>query len=432
MDRMHSKVVVVGAGQAACELAAELRMHGHRGPIALVGDEPLLPYARPPLSKGLLVDEVKAEQLLIRPSTTYSDQGIDWICARAVALHRAGRQVRLEDGRRLDYDHLVLATGGRPRRLPHAVIAAAPNVHHLKTLDDARRLRAQLGCGRRLIIVGGGYIGLEVAASARRLGMPVTLLEAQPRVLSRVAGEPLSRFFERIHRGEGVDLRLQARIDGFECDAEGRVDAVRLDGGERLSCDAVLIGIGQRANDELAAEAGLAVDDGVLVDEDGRTTDPLILAIGDCSRRSLIRGGAQVRLESVDNALQQARQAAAAIVGCAAPGATPPWFWSNQYDLRLQTVGLWAGCDHLVVRGDPSSGRSLAVFYLQDGVLRAADVVSNPRDFALARRLVAAEACVDPALLADSCVPLNTLLGVAPGPTTAAGPGRAALSTHTS
>ena len=421
MDALDSKVVIVGAGQAACELAAELCMQGHRGHITLVGEEPLLPYSRPPLSKGLLLGEVEAEQLLIRPSATYADQGIEWLHGRAVALDRGARQVRLEDGRRLDYDRLVLAAGGRPRQLPQAELASAPNVHHLKTLDDARWLRAQLSHERHLVIVGGGYIGLEVAASARRLGLHVTLLEAQPRVLSRVAGEPLSRFFERVHREEGVDLRLDVRVERFELAAQGRVEAVRLHGGERLACDAVLVGIGQRANDELAAEAGLHVDDGVLVDEGCRTTDANVLAIGDCSRRLQARGGPPLRLESVDNALQQARRAAATIGGRVAPAASPPWFWSNQYDLRLQTVGLWTGCDRVVVRGEPAKGRTLAVFYLREGVLRAADVVSNPRDFALARKLVAAEVRVDAEALADVSVPLNTLVGSA----------RSAVPTHT-
>jgi 3-phenylpropionate/trans-cinnamate dioxygenase ferredoxin reductase subunit len=391
-------------------------VQGHRGSITLVGDEPLLPYARPPLSKGWLVGEVAREQLLIRPSSTYADQRIDWMHARAVALDRGTGQVQLEEGGRLAYDHLVLATGGRARRLPHAVLAGASNVHHLKTLDDACRLRAQLGRARRLVIIGGGYVGLEVAASARRQDMQVTLLEAQPRVLSRVAGEPLSRFFERVHREQGVDLRLQVRIEGFECGAQGRIDAVRLDSGERLPCDAVLVGIGQHANDELAAEAGLAVNDGILVDHGGRTADARVFAIGDCCRRSRAPDGPALRLESVDNALQQARLVAATITGRAAPAASPPWFWSNQYDLRLQTVGLWTGCDQLVVRGDPGSGRNLSVFYLRDGVVRAADVVSNPREFAMARKLVTAEARVNPTQLADPSVPLNAGIAV-PTPT---------------
>ncbi|MFF7645266.1 FAD-dependent oxidoreductase [Streptomyces canus] len=405
------RVVVVGAGQAGADFVAALRMAGHQGPVTLVGEEPEHPYARPPLSKAYLSGKATAEDLHLRPPAMYEQQGIDIRTGtRVTSVDRAARHVVLADGERLPYGHLVLATGGRPRRLPAPGLDEAPNVHYLRTLADVAAMRPRFVPGARLVVVGGGYVGLEVAAVARGLGLTVTVLEALPRVLARVTAPQVSAFYQRVHAEEGVDIRVDTAVTGFAFAPDGAVTAVELKNGERLDADVVLVGIGLVPDTELAERSGLAVDNGIVVDEYCRTADPAVFAIGDCTSHPCGEHGGRRRLESVPNASEQARTAAAAIAGHPAPYTAIPWFWSDQYDVKLQTVGLSTGHDEVVIRGTTETGRSFAAFYLKDGQVRAADVVCSPRDFAAARKLVGARARVSAEALRDLSVPLKQLL----------------------
>ncbi|MEU1518426.1 FAD-dependent oxidoreductase [Streptomyces sp. NPDC005811] len=405
------RVVVVGGGQAGADFVAALRMAGHQGHVTLLGEEPGHPYARPPLSKAYLSGKATAEDLHIRPPAMYEQQGIDLRTGtRVTAIDRTGRQVILADGERLPYGHLVLATGGRARRLTTPGLDDAPNVHYLRTLADVTALRQHFAPGARLVVVGGGYVGLEVAAVARRLGLDVTVLEALPRVLARVTAPQVSAFYQRVHTEEGVDIRVDTAVTGFAFAHDGSVTAVELKGGERIDADVVLVGIGLVPNTELAEQAGLAVDNGIVVDEHCRTEDPAVLAIGDCTSHPCGEHGGRRRLESVPNASEQARTAAATVTGSPQPYTAVPWFWSDQYDVKLQTTGLSTGYDDVVIRGTTGTGRSFAAFYLKEGRVRAADVVCSPRDFTAARKLVAARAQVAPEALRDLSVPLKQLL----------------------
>jgi 3-phenylpropionate/trans-cinnamate dioxygenase ferredoxin reductase subunit len=403
------RVVVVGGGQAGAEVVAALRMAGHQRPITLIGDEPEYPYARPPLSKAYLAGKAGIEDLHIRPPSMYDQQDITILPAtRVTAIEREAHDVVLADGVRLPYDSLVLATGGRARRLPG--LDDAGNVYYLRTLGDVTALRDRFTAGTRLVVIGGGYIGLEVAAVARQLGLTATVVEALPRVLSRVTAPEVSAFYERVHAEEGVDIRVGTAVTGFAFAPDKAVTAVRLGDGERLDADIVLVGIGLIPNTELAEQAGLGVDNGIVVDEYCRTEDPAILAIGDCTSHPCGEHGGRRRLESVPNANEQARIAAATLTGDPTPYTAVPWFWSDQYDVKLQTVGLCTGYDEVVIRGTTQTGRTFAAFYLKDGQVRAADVAGNPREFATARKLVTARTRVGPDKLRDLSIPLRQLL----------------------
>jgi 3-phenylpropionate/trans-cinnamate dioxygenase ferredoxin reductase subunit len=405
-------IVIVGAGQAGAEAAMELRACGFSGSLTLVAEESGVPYARPPLSKAFLLGEATEADLAIRPASVYADQRIKLLSGVVESIARKDKSVRLCDGRTLPYDALVLATGGRPRHLGDADIDQAPNVHYLKTLPQALALKESLRTSSKLVIVGGGYIGLEAAAVARQLGLTVTVLEAQSRLLARVTSEPVSDFYRRLHVSRGVDVRLAARIASFEFESSGHVTAAVLADGERVACDLLLVGIGQQPRVELAESAGIAVEEGILVDEACRSSDPFILAIGDCARQRCGVDRALRRIESVDNALQQARIAAAALTGRPLTVRGVPWFWSNQFDARLQSVGVYTPNCEQVVRGDPQVDSRFSVWYLNAGVLVAADVVSSPRDFAVARKLVGSATSITASMLADTSLPLS---GVAIG-----------------
>jgi len=400
------KVVIVGAGHAGGSAAALLRASGFEGEILLIGEEPVPPYQRPPLSKAWLKGEVDLDSLLLRPLDYYAENGVELRTGvRVTGIDRATRTVAVSTGARETYDHLILATGSRARRLPIPG-ADRPELIELRTLADAERLKAALGPGRRLLIVGGGYVGLEAAASARALGADVVLLERLDRVLKRVASEPLSTFFTDRHRAEGVDLRVDVEVAGFE---DG---AVRLADGERLAADAILVGVGALANDDLAREASLECDPagsgGVVVDETARTSDPAIFAIGDVTLRPVPVHDCVLRLESVPNALEQARQAAHAIVG--RPQAAPevPWFWSDQYDLKLQIAGLPLGADRTLLRGDPAAGR-FAVFHLHGDRLVCVEAVNAPPEFMAGKQLIQRRTAVDPARLVDPAVSMKAV-----------------------
>lgn len=412
MNDSTETIVIVGAGQAAGELALSLRQQGHTGPIVMIGEEKYLPYQRPPLSKAFLAGNVEIEGLYTKAPSAYDKASVEFIgSTRVERIDRERRKVHLSDGREIAYARLALATGGRVRRLalPCGEAAeCAPNLHYLRGIDDALRIREQFVPGARLLIVGGGYVGLEAAALARKKGLQATVLEAMPRVLARVTAPEVSSFYERVHREEGVDLRLETAVDDLLFDADGRVTGVRCSSGEVLPADLVVVGIGLIPNTELAEQAGLVVDNGIVVDEYCRTSDPDIVAAGDCTNHPSQYAGRRLRLESVPNALEQARVAAATLCGKNVPYHSVPWFWSDQYDLKLQMVGLSQGYDQVVLRGDPVQ-RSFMAFFLKEGKLIAVDSVSRPQEFMLAKRLVAAGGYYDPAVLADEETPLKQL-----------------------
>jgi 3-phenylpropionate/trans-cinnamate dioxygenase ferredoxin reductase subunit len=383
-------------------------MAGHRGPVRILTQEPTYPYARPPLSKAYLSGTATVEDLYIRPPTTYAQQHLDIrLGTQVTALDRQRRYVRVRSGQDVAYDRLVLATGGRARTLPLPGAESAANVHTLRGLADIDGMRRQFVPGARLVVVGGGYVGLEVAAVARKAGLQVTVLEAAPRVLARVTAPVVSGFYERIHAEQGVDVRTGCCVSSLEYRPDGRAIGVTLADGRHVAADLVVVGIGLVPNTELAEDAGLPVDDGILVDEYCRTADPRVLAIGDCTRHPCAQHGGFRRLESVPNATEQARVAAAVLSGAPRAYDAVPWFWSDQYDVKLQTVGLSAGHDEVVVRGNTDAGRSFTVFYLKDGEVRAADVVNGPRDFVVAKKLVATRARVSSDRLRDQTTPLK-------------------------
>lgn len=400
------KVVIVGAGHAGGTAAVLLRASGFEGGIVMIGEEPAPPYQRPPLSKAWLKGEADLDSLLLRPVEYYAEHGIDLRTGMTVvSIARDEQTVRLSDGTVETYDALILATGSTGRRLPLPG-ADRPDLIELRTLADAERLKDRLGPGRRLVIVGGGYVGLEAAASARSLGCEVVLLERLDRVLKRVASEPLSSFFTERHRAEGVDIRVGVEVAMFE---DG---GVRLGDGTLVEADVVLVGVGALANDALARAAGLDCDTGgsggIRVDETARTSDPAIYAIGDVTLRPVPVHGCTVRLESVPNALEQARQAAHAIVGRPQSAPEVPWFWSDQYEVKLQIAGLPMEADRTLVRGDPAAGR-FAVFHLSGDRIVCVEAVSAPPEFMAGKQLIQRRTAVDVAKLADTGVSMKAV-----------------------
>jgi 3-phenylpropionate/trans-cinnamate dioxygenase ferredoxin reductase subunit len=396
-----------------------LRQEGFAGRILMIGEESHLPYQRPPLSKAYLSGQATADALYLKPQATYDRAQIEiMVNTRVESVDRAAKCVVLTDGRKIHYDKLALTTGGRVRRLPTPgadVAEQMSNFHYIRNIDDIDRLRRHFEHGLRLVIIGGGYIGLEVAAVAQKRGLHVVVLEALPRVLARVTAPELSQFYERIHREAGVDVRTSVQVTGFELDASrDAVSAVTLGDGTRVPADVVVAGIGLIPNVELAQAAGLTVDNGIVVDEFTCTSDPDIYAAGDCTNHPSALYGRRIRLESVPNAVEQARTMAAAICGRPKPYNAVPWFWSDQYNLKLQMVGLSQGYDQFVLRGS-SSGTAFSAFYLKDGKVIAADAVNRAPDFMMAKRLVSEGVKVDAKSLADESVPLKSLLPSAAG-----------------
>jgi len=381
-------IVIAGAGHAGGAAAAMLRQLGWPGAITLVGEEPIPPYQRPPLSKAWLTGEATADSLALRPATFYPQASIELRTGtRVLGIDRPAHAVALSDGDTLRYDVLILALGARARRLtlPGTDLSG---VLELRTEADADRLKAALSPGARLAVIGGGYIGLEVAASARTLGAEVTILEREARLLARVACPMLCEFFHGRHRAHGVTIEVEAGVMALE-GTGGVVTGVLLDDGRLIPCDAALMGVGAVANDELARQAGLACDNGIAVDLAARTDDPDIFAIGDCTRRPLPLYERMGRLESVPNALEQAKQAASTICGKPPPTPEVPWFWSDQYDLRLQIAGLPFDATEIVVRGDLPGGK-FALFHLTaDGTVQAVEAVNAPTEFMGGRRIIA-------------------------------------------
>ena len=401
---MLESIVIVGAGQAAAQLIASLVQDGFTGSVTLVGDEPHLPYQRPPLSKKFLAGELSFDRLYVRPAAFYEKAGTRLMLGTTVAqIDRQDHAVVLADGTRLPYSTLVLATGSRARTVPLPG-ADRPGVYFLRTIADVEALKAAFAPGRSLVVVGGGYIGLELAAVAAKHELRVTVLEQAPRVMGRGVGPVVSRFYERLHREEGVDIRTGVSVRAIE---PGHV--VCSDGSH--PADLVLIGAGALPNVELAREAGLTVGEGITVDAQCRTSDPAIYAIGDCTvqHHALFERG--LHLESVHNALEQGRIAAAAITGKPIPAEQVPWFWSDQYDVKLQMVGLSPGHDEAGGRGNPDQGRSFAVFYLRQGMLLAVDAVNRAPEFMVSKQLIAEHARLDPARLRDERVAVKDLKG---------------------
>ena len=404
-------ILVIGGGQAAAQAIASLRLWGYAGKLRLIADEPALPYQRPPLSKAYLKGEMDEERLYFKPADWYEAQNVEVsLGVRADTIDRASRTVNLSHGDPAPYDALILATGSRPRRLPFAE-AMLENVHELRDLRDVDGLKSQVTAGKNMVIVGAGYIGLEAAAVARQLGANVTVLEMAPRVLARVTSPVMSAFYTKLHTDNGVRILTDTRLQALDGD-ETRVHAARLDDGTPIPADSVLVGIGILPNQELAAEAGIACDTeaggGILVDEDARTNDPRIFACGDCAVRPLIHYGRVGRLESVHNAIEQGKLAAAAILGRERPRLDVPWFWSDQYDVKLQIAGLSQNYDHHIVRGDPASG-SFAVFYFRANRLIAVDAVNAAPEFIVTKKLIISGQTLAPGELQDTSVSMKDL-----------------------
>jgi 3-phenylpropionate/trans-cinnamate dioxygenase ferredoxin reductase component len=403
-------VIIVGAGHGGAQAAIALRQNGYAGPVTIIGREPEIPYERPPLSKEYLAQEKPFERIQIRPAAFWQEKQVGMRLGDAVAtVDPAAKTVTLESGKALGYDQLIWAAGGDPRRLD-CPGGALSGVHVIRTRADVDAIMAALPDVRHIVVIGGGYIGLEAAAVLRKLGRQVTLLEALPRVLARVAGEALSEFYEAEHRAHGVDLLTGVGVTALEGD--GQISGVRLADGKLIDADIVIVGIGIIPSVQPLLAAGAEGGNGVAVDVHCRTSLTNIYAIGDCAAHANgFADGAVIRLESVQNANDQATIAAKAICGQLIPYQATPWFWSNQYDLKLQTVGLSTGHDQAVLRGDPET-RSFSVIYLKNGEVRALDCVNMVKDYVQGRKLVEARAVIDPARLADTGTPLKEMLEV--------------------
>lgn len=403
-------VVIVGGGHAGAQAAIALRQYGFTGTLAIVTEEAELPYERPPLSKAYLLGTRSFDRMLIRPPVFWTERTVEIVTrTRVESVDAHAHLLTAADGTRIGYGRLIWAAGGKARRLSCAGHDLA-GVHTLRTRADADALVDDLGVCRDAVVVGGGYIGLEVAAALVKLGKTVTLLEAQDRVLARVAGRTLARFVEAEHRRQGVDVRLGAKVERIEGEG-GRAAWLYLGDGSRMRCDLVVVGIGIAPTVEPLLSAGARGADGVAVDAQCRTSLPDILAIGDCAlHRNRFAGDTEIRLECVQNAHDQAVVAARSLLGQAVSYDAVPWFWSDQYDLKLQTVGLCVGHDEVVVRGEPDT-RSFSLVYLQQGRVIALDCVNRLKDYAQGRRLVSEGTRPDRACLADAAVPLKDLVG---------------------
>jgi 3-phenylpropionate/trans-cinnamate dioxygenase ferredoxin reductase component len=401
-------VIIVGAGHGGAQAAIALRQNGFLGPITMIGREPDLPYERPPLSKDYLAQEKSFERIYIRPPAFWADKNIDMLlAAEVVSVDPVAQNVTLADGRALPYDHVIWAAGGEPRQLT-CPGSDLKGVHAVRTRADVDAIMAALPAVQQIAIIGGGFIGLEAAAVLRKLAKNVVLLEALPRVLARVAGEELSAFYAAEHRAHGVDVRTGVSVVALE--GKDAVSAVRLADGSVIDADMVIVGIGIIPSVGPLLDAGADGGNGVMINAHCQTSLPNIYAIGDCAAHAnSFADGAVIRLESVQNANDQATIAAKAICGDVQSYGATPWFWSNQYDLKLQTIGLSVGYDATVLRGAPVT-RSFCVIYLKDGAVRALDCVNSVKDYVQGRKLVEQRAVIDPAKLSDTGIPLKEML----------------------
>jgi 3-phenylpropionate/trans-cinnamate dioxygenase ferredoxin reductase subunit len=400
-----SNVVVIGAGQAGAALVARLRNKGFDGNITLVGSEPVLPYQRPPLSKAYLMGDMDEHRLYLRPQSFYDELNVNLMLGVAVDdIDRGAKTVSLDCGEVLSYDDLVLTTGSTPRRLPDSIGGDLDGVFTVRSLHDVDTMAPHFKPGARVVIVGGGYIGLEAAAVAAKLGLTVTVVEMADRILQRVAAPETSDFFRNAHRAHGVTLREGVGLKRLL--GQRAVTGAELSNGDILKADFVVVGVGIIPNSDLAEDAGLTIDNGIMTDSYGRTSDSRIWAAGDCA--SFPWKGARIRLESVGNAIDQAEIVADNIMGANTPYAAKPWFWSDQYDIKLQIAGLNAGYDRIVTRkGD---GGAISFWYYSGSTLLALDAMNDPRAYMVGKRLIEAGKSPDPALISDSTTDLKDLL----------------------
>jgi 3-phenylpropionate/trans-cinnamate dioxygenase ferredoxin reductase subunit len=402
---MSERIVIIGAGQAGAQAVATLRAEGFTGSIAMVGDEPFAPYQRPPLSKAYLSGALERERLFLKPDAFYAEAKCELIRGvSAKSIDRAKKSVSLSDGRTCAYDKLLIATGSRVRRIP-VPGADLGGIHYLRDIADVDALRPAFMKGVRLAVVGGGYIGLEVAAVAIKRGLDVTVFESLDRVMARAVSPQVSAFFEDVHRAAGVRFQMNTTVESFE--GSKKLSAVRA-GGAAHAADIALVGIGIVPNEELAREAGLGCADGIVVNQFAETEDPSVFAAGDCTRH-VGREGDPIRLESVQNAIDQAKHAAFAMVGKHTVYSEVPWFWSDQYDLKLQIAGLAKHGDRIVIRGTPSS-RKFAAFHLREGRVAAVEAVNAAPEYIVGRKLIADRAHVTPERLADTTIPMKNIV----------------------
>lgn len=400
-----STVVIIGAGHAAGQVAASLRQDGHEGPIIMLGDEPVIPYQRPPLSKQYLSGEQGIERVYLRPQKFYDDKKIDVRTGVSVdRIDRAAKSVHTTAGDTIAYDQLIIATGSRARKLSIEG-STLGGIHYLRSVADVDAIRSEMAPGKKLVIVGGGYIGLEVASVAVAAGLEVHVIEMEARILQRVTTPDMSAYYHQLHTSRGVHIHTSIGVKGFT-GSGGRVSAV-LAGDQSFPADLVIVGIGIIPNIEIARDAGITCDNGIVVDEHCRTSDPDIYAIGDCTNHPNPLLGRRLRLESVPNAMEQARVASANIRGDAKTYSAIPWFWSDQYELKLQMVGFSADGNQQVLRGDKAANQ-FAVFYLKDGVVVAADTVNSPKEFMLCKQMIGKP--VDAVKLADPAQDLKALI----------------------
>ncbi|MFT6681788.1 MAG: 3-phenylpropionate/trans-cinnamate dioxygenase ferredoxin reductase subunit [Haliea salexigens] len=401
--------VIVGGSHAAAQVAASLRSNKWEGRVTLVSADDFLPYHRPPLSKAYLAGERTMDDILIRPPMFFDKAGVEVVLGtRVTSIDRVKRRVHLENQNNLTYTKLVLTTGARARKidLPGHNLAG---VFYLRNLNDVDHIREYLSGAKNTVIIGGGYIGLETASALRGLGLNVTVLEAMPRVLQRVTAPEVSAFYTRIHSEEGVQILTNVTVKSI--DGTKHVEAVALADGRRIKADLVVVGVGVFPDVDLAARAGLETEDGIVVDEYARTSDSDILAAGDCTYHFNAVYDRWMRLESVQNATDQARVVANTISGKLVPYKALPWFWSDQYDLKLQIAGLSQGFDQVVVRGDTETGRSFAAFYYQNGRLIAVDAVNRPKEFMLSKKVLAGSGSADPQRVADERIDVKDIFG---------------------
>ncbi|MBY0396624.1 MAG: FAD-dependent oxidoreductase [Thermoleophilia bacterium] len=400
-----SGIVIVGAGQAGASLAARLRALGHHGPVTLIGEEPVAPYQRPPLSKGYLMGEMDLDRLFLRAHGFWDEQSITLKLGRQVtAIDRAAGSVTLSDGSSVPYAQLALTTGAIPRRLPPAAGGDLAGVYTVRTLADIDSMKPEFRAGRRLLIVGGGYIGLEAASVAAKLGLDVTVIEMAPRILQRVAAAETSDFVRSAHLAHGV--MIYEGIGLTRLTGEGRVRGAILTDRREIPADFVIVGAGITPAAALAEAAGLEIDNGIRCDEMGRTSDPAIWAAGDCASFPWKDG--RLRLESVGNAIDMAEAVAANMLGAGVPYVAAPWFWSDQYDIKLQIAGLNTGYDHIVTR--PGENGAVSFWYYRGGTLLAVDAMSDARAYMIGKRLIEMGRSPDPAVIADPATNLKGLL----------------------
>lgn len=403
----HKTAIIIGASHAAAQLSTSLRQEGWQGDIVVIGDEPYLPYHRPPLSKTFLCGNKTLEELYIRPAAFYEKNNIVFKQGRVTAINRHQHTITLDDGTELGYDKLALCMGARVRKAG-LVGEELAGVYYLRNIDDVKGIQPYVAANKRAVIIGGGYIGLETAAALKKQGMDVVVLEMADRILQRVTAPELSEFYARIHQEEGVKIYTGISVAAIVGNANAQ--KVLCSNGAEFAADVVIIGVGVVPNVELAYAAGIDVDNGIVVDEFACTNDADIVAAGDCANHFNTIYGRRMRLESVPNASDQAKTAAATICGLQKPYKSLPWFWSDQYDLKLQIAGLSQGYDQVVIRGDKQNSRSFAAFYLKEGRLIAADCINRPQEFMLSKKIILDNMAIEPSRLADESIAVKELL----------------------